>query len=168
MIKLVNIDYRLVHGQVVFGWAKWLQIEHLVIIDDEVIKNDFAMDMLKLGLPNGMDASIVGRNQTKQAVESKAAQTKKTMVILPDPIAALAFVKEIPTDYVNISNVKEKEGSERFSNCCFLNPAEQQAIQEMIAMGIKVDAFSTPGDAKGINLNKICERRMKKNVTHAQ
>ncbi len=163
MIKLVNIDYRLIHGQIVFGWAKYLQIEHLIIIDDKTLSDKFTLSMLKLGVPADMDLSVIGQSQVKDIVNSKECIAKNTMIIIPDLIAALQFVKEIKTQYINVSNVKEKESSERFSNCCFLNNEEKQAVMEMINMGIKVDAFPTPGNATGINLTKVFERRMKQN-----
>ena len=34
MIKLVRLDYRLLHGQVVFGWVNHISAQRIIIVDD--------------------------------------------------------------------------------------------------------------------------------------
>ena len=40
-IKMIRIDDRLIHGQIVTAWAKAIQASKIWIIDDGVAKDDF-------------------------------------------------------------------------------------------------------------------------------
>lgn len=36
MIKLVRVDHRLLHGQVIFSWTKQMSVNYIIIVDDKV------------------------------------------------------------------------------------------------------------------------------------
>ena len=36
MIKLVRVDHRLLHGQVIFSWTKQLSANYIIVADDKV------------------------------------------------------------------------------------------------------------------------------------
>ena len=37
MIKLVRLDYRLLHGQVVFSWTQNVGAQRIIVVDDEAL-----------------------------------------------------------------------------------------------------------------------------------
>ena len=39
-ILLTRIDDRLIHGQVVVGWAQELKINHIIVVNDEIVSNE--------------------------------------------------------------------------------------------------------------------------------
>lgn len=41
MIKLVRIDHRLLHGQVVFAWVNRLNINRIIVVDDVAANDEF-------------------------------------------------------------------------------------------------------------------------------
>jgi PTS system mannose-specific IIB component/fructoselysine and glucoselysine-specific PTS system IIB component len=62
-LDLFRIDERLLHGQVIVGWGMRLQLEYYVIVDDEVAASDWERDLYAAGLPEGVDAIFVGRDE---------------------------------------------------------------------------------------------------------
>ena len=51
MIKLVRIDYRLLHGQVVFSWTKSQGINRIIVINNEAATDEFKKMSLNLAKP---------------------------------------------------------------------------------------------------------------------
>ena len=51
MIKLLRIDHRLLHGQVVFKWSKVLGIDCILIANDAVAKDELRMTALRMAKP---------------------------------------------------------------------------------------------------------------------
>ena len=45
-ISLVRLDSRLIHGQVITKWVKIAKANRIIIIDDELSKDDFILKML--------------------------------------------------------------------------------------------------------------------------
>ena len=40
MIKLVRLDYRLLHGQVVFAWTGHTGAQRIIVVDDEAANDE--------------------------------------------------------------------------------------------------------------------------------
>ena len=46
MIKLVRLDYRLLHGQVVFAWTGHVSAQRIIVVDDEAANDDLKKSAL--------------------------------------------------------------------------------------------------------------------------
>lgn len=55
----VRIDERLIHGQVATMWTNTLKASRIMIVDDQVVKNDMEKMALKLAVPSGIKLSIL-------------------------------------------------------------------------------------------------------------
>ena len=40
MIKLLRVDYRLVHGQVAISWSRHIGADCILVANDEVVENE--------------------------------------------------------------------------------------------------------------------------------
>ena len=58
MIKLLRVDHRLLHGQVVFSWVSALDPDCILVANDDVVKDELRKTTLKLGKPNGVKLVI--------------------------------------------------------------------------------------------------------------
>ena len=52
-ISLFRIDFRLIHGQVIVKWLKQTPTDRIVIIDDQLAKDDFMADIYRMSAPRG-------------------------------------------------------------------------------------------------------------------
>lgn len=43
MIKLVRVDHRLLHGQVIFSWTKQVGTNYIIVADDKVPNDPISM-----------------------------------------------------------------------------------------------------------------------------
>src|ERR1035437_5108835 len=53
-LRLVRIDDRLIHGQVVAGWLRALGAKRIVIVDDATARDEFLREVLTLAAPHGV------------------------------------------------------------------------------------------------------------------
>ena len=44
-VQLFRIDDRLIHGQVVIGWVKYLKSKRIILCDDDVVKNEWEKEL---------------------------------------------------------------------------------------------------------------------------
>ncbi len=58
-VLLYRIDERLIHGQVVMGWGPQLDVEHYVVVDDELAASEWEQDLYRLGLPDTATADFL-------------------------------------------------------------------------------------------------------------
>ena len=62
MIKLVRIDHRLLHGQVVFSWSKFFNINRIIVANDEAANDEFKK--MSLNLSGGHQANDFSNGST--------------------------------------------------------------------------------------------------------
>ena len=48
MIKLVRLDYRLLHGQVVFAWTGHTSAQRIIVVDDDAATDSLKKSALSL------------------------------------------------------------------------------------------------------------------------
>ncbi len=70
MIKLVRIDYRLLHGQVVFAWTRALDIDHIIVANANAAGDAFVSMSLSLAKPAGVSLDIITVEQAAEKLAS--------------------------------------------------------------------------------------------------
>ena len=68
-ITLTRIDSRLIHGQVIVKWSRIANGNRIVIVDDELEKDSFMVDIYQMAAPSGMSVEIY--STTRAAEEFK-------------------------------------------------------------------------------------------------
>lgn len=77
MIKLVRIDYRLLHGQVVFAWTRALDIDHIIVANANAAGDAFVSMSLSLAKPAGVSLDIITVEQAAEKLASGKLDHKK-------------------------------------------------------------------------------------------
>lgn len=65
-IKLVRIDDRLLHGQVVSTWIKDYEIEQAIIVNDELMEDEIAKSVVAIAAPKGVKVLMFGIDKFKE------------------------------------------------------------------------------------------------------
>jgi mannose/fructose/N-acetylgalactosamine-specific phosphotransferase system component IIB len=63
-LRLVRIDDRLIHGQVVAGWLRALGAQRIVIVDDAAARDEFLREVLTLAAPQGVPVEVAPASPT--------------------------------------------------------------------------------------------------------
>ena len=140
MIKLVRLDYRLLHGQVVFSWTGHVGAQRIIVVDDDAANDEMKKSALLLSKPAGVrvDKAIAKMPKVEQLDE-------KIMMIFGNTAALLKFCQAYPKiKEINYGAVANKPGSKAFDQSVFLTPEEQADTQKLLDMGIKIYSQQTP------------------------
>lgn len=78
MIKLVRIDYRLLHGQVVFAWTRALDIDHIIVANAKAAADAFITMSLNLAKPAGVTLDIATVEQAAENLTAASWIIKKS------------------------------------------------------------------------------------------
>ena len=70
MIKLLRVDYRLVHGQVATSWSRHIGADCILVANDEVAKDEMRQSMLRLSKPQGMKLVIKSIEDSVKSIKS--------------------------------------------------------------------------------------------------
>lgn len=143
MIKIVRVDHRLMHGQVVFSWVKQYDIDHIIVGDDLVQSNPIASMALKMAKPTGVKLDIVKVAAVQELVAANPQD--KIMILIKGPQQALQLVQAISEiKEINYGGIAKKDDSKQYGQAIFLNPEELKATKEIIDQGVKIFIQQVP------------------------
>lgn len=145
MIKLVRLDYRLLHGQVVFSWTGHVGAQRIIVVDDDAANDEMKKSALLLSKPAGVRVNIFTVDKAIAKMPKVEQLDEKIMMIFGNTAALLKFCQAYPKiKEINYGAVANKPGSKTFDQSVFLTPEEQADTQKLLDMGIKIYSQQTP------------------------
>ena len=103
MIKLLRVDYRLVHGQVAISWSRHIGADCILVANDEVAKDEMRQSMLRLSKPQGMKLVIKSIEDSVKSIKSGVTDKYKMFIVVNNIQDVERLAKEIPElNYVNL------------------------------------------------------------------
>lgn len=148
-ILLTRIDNRLVHGQVGVTWTSTIGANILIVVDDDVAKDDIQQKLM------GITADTYGFGIRFFSVEktiniiSKAAPHQKIFLICRTPAIVRKLVEGgVPLKDVNVGNMHFSEGKKQISSKVYVDDNDLSDLRALKHSGINVFIQDVPGDTK--------------------
>lgn len=148
-ILLTRIDNRLVHGQVGVTWTSTIGANLLIVVDDEVAKDDIQQKLMSI-TADTYDFGIRFFSIEKTiSVISKAAPHQKIFLICRTPATVRKLVEgHVPLKDVNVGNMHFSEGKRQISSKVYINDEDLADLQFIKKNNVNVFIQDVPGDQK--------------------
>lgn len=92
-IVLARVDSRQLHGQVVTKWIPQFDIERVIIINNELVKDEFMKMVYQNATPKGVILNIMSEEQAKTFIVENEENKVKTMLLFPKISTAVSLSK---------------------------------------------------------------------------
>lgn len=127
-LKLVDIDDRLIHGQVATTWIPDFGIESAIIVSDKVANDPVQKSVAGLAAPD-IKVSVFGVEKFIEVLK-KTELKKATMVLFTNPIDALKLHENgLPFDYLNVSGMRFNEQRHRLHKNMSVTAEEKACLR---------------------------------------
>jgi PTS system mannose-specific IIB component len=139
-LKLVRVDDRLIHGQVVAIWLKALHAKRILIVDDRTARDEFLREVLMLAAPPGVPVEVLDLAAGIQRARELASDPEPVFVIMRSPITALRL-REAGVDFplLNVGGIGAGPGRKPLYRNISASPEELEAMRQLEAMGTRVE-----------------------------
>ena len=139
-LRLVRIDDRLIHGQVVAGWLRALGAQRIVIVDDATARDEFLREVLTLAAPQGVPVEVCDVAGGTVRLTQLAGTPEPVMVLARSPRTVLALRQAgVPIEVVDLGGLGAGPGRRRLHKTISISPAELQALRELELLGTRVE-----------------------------
>lgn len=146
-LKLVDIDDRLIHGQVATTRIPDYGIESAIIVSDAVANDPVQKSVAGLAAPN-IKVTVFGVEKFIDVLK-KTQLKKATMVLFTNPIDALTLKKNgLDYNYLNVSGMRFNDQRTRLHKNMSVTKEEKEAFEELIGMGVECWMQTTTRDSK--------------------
>lgn len=148
-IKMLRIDDRLIHGQIVTAWAKNIQAEKIWIVDDGVAKDDFVKGIMHMVAPGDRELIITGLADMPSMAEKLDSELGNTLILVKFPYVAKEIFKAgIKLNELNIGGIGASPVRQKLFKNISASEAEKQTLKEIQDMGINVFFQVTPDEKR--------------------
>ena len=137
-----RVDERLVHGQIMTSWAKYLKLRRIVVVDDQVAKDEFMATVLGMSAPAGISIDILSVADAASRVQNDKSD-ENAMLLFKRISAALELAKSLAgtsneLKELNLGNLGSVPGRTQITKNIFLSEEEKSEARELREMGVNV------------------------------
>ncbi|MFQ7235056.1 MAG: PTS system mannose/fructose/N-acetylgalactosamine-transporter subunit IIB [Enterococcus hulanensis] len=153
-IVLTRIDDRLIHGQVMTAWVKKTRANQILIVDEEVAKDDFMSEILKMSAPSGIDILVKGLMDAVTFLKEQESENKRLIILVKAPVTIEELVENgITIDKLVVGGMGAKANRRVLYKNISASDEERMTFKKLIDQGIPVVIHIIP-DQKETDLSK--------------
>jgi len=147
MLKLVRVDYRLLHGQVAYVWFGNVKADSILIASDAVAIDESRKKILRMAKPSDCKLVIKSIQEAADILNSDVT-TKYNLIVLIENINDLyRLCKTCPSiKSVNLGLSAQSVNSRTIANSVYLNEEEIRLLKDLMAHEVKIDVRQAPSD----------------------
>ena len=139
-LRLVRVDDRLIHGQVVAVWLRAVGADRILIVDESVAADPFLVDVLTLAAPAGVPVEVRGIEAGAARARELASSPDSAFVLVKTPVTALALIRAgVPVGVLNLGGMGAGPGRRQMYRTISASDAERAALREIEALGTPVE-----------------------------
>jgi PTS system mannose-specific IIB component len=154
-IEIVRIDDRLVHGQIVQGWLKTVDVNFILVVSDAVARDDMQQMLLSMAVPSGVGIKISDVETAAKDILNNDYADKKTMALFSTPCDILRLLdKGVDIKSVNVGGMHYVHGKRQLLANLSVDDRDVYCMAEIHKRGIELEGRILPGDER-LDLSKL-------------
>src|SRR5437660_1645822 len=144
-IALYRIDDRLIHGQVVVGWGKPLNVGFIVLVDDAVRASAWEQELYRMGVPADIEVVFASTEEALERLPEWERDPRVGILVAGDigTLAALTANRH-RVSHVNVGGLHHRPGRSERLRYVYLSDAEAAQLKTLAARGVEVTAQDVP------------------------
>lgn len=150
---LVRIDDRLIHGQIVLGWARVLKPNRIVIANNRIAQNDWERKFYVSSVPPHIRVSFLTLDELARDLLNNLYKNESVMLLFEGVEDVFRVVEQgVQLKEINIGGLHYKDDTQELLPYVYLTEQDRDFLRELVKRGITLLAQDIPGNAsKNIN-----------------
>ena len=138
-VVLARVDDRLIHGEVCTAWVPTTRATRIIIIDDEVAKDEFNVRIVKALAPAGTKVFVYDVAKASEKLMVPGVEGERLLLLTKSPTTYARLIKNgVPLKEVNLGGAGIRNKRQPFINNVALDPDEVLSCEEMQKAGCRV------------------------------
>ncbi len=147
-VILARVDDRLIHGQVVVGWARALEADCLVVANDAVAADPLQRTLLPMAVPPQMKVAILRLPEAVDAIVRGGLPGHRAILLFASlPDAARFHASGGPLGELNIGGIRLAPGRQVVRTAVALGREDVAAARELAAGGVVMTLRMVPSES---------------------
>ena len=158
---LIRVDDRMIHGQVVVGWANYLHPDRIVLCNDEIASNQFDKDLYESSFSDSdVSINVFSTDELLNYVKNENFNKEKCILLLKNPKDALKLYElNVPMNTLTIGGLHYQSQKKELNDYIFLDNNDIHCLDKLANRGIVIEGQDTP-NAKKIDVMKLIHQKL--------
>lgn len=163
-ILLARIDDRLIHGQVVVGWAQALKINHIVVVNDEIVNNDMQKFLFRMATPSEINLSILTIEEAAKYIKNRLFDNENVMLLFKSPEDVYKLLKSGGSiGEVNVGGMHFAKNKIQLFDAVFVDAYDVEMFEKIKQLNVNLEVRMVPTDTKK-DIFKAIEEKFYKTI----
>ncbi|OEG70398.1 hypothetical protein ATZ36_04530 [Candidatus Endomicrobiellum trichonymphae] len=160
-IVLARIDDRLVHGQIVQGWLRILNVDIILIVSDIVILDAMQQMLMTIAVPANIRLDIKNLKDATNAITSGQYDKDKVMILAVSPSDVLYMIENgAGFKSVNVGGMRFINGKRQLLHNLCVNDSDVESLHKIHIKSVEIEGRILPEDEKK-DIASIIEKEYK-------
>lgn len=147
-ISLIRADYRLIHGQVITKWIKQTAADTILIVDDDLTKDEFMQQIYKMSAPAGIKVLVESVDTASEKITGGGYGNSSLFVLFRDVDSIYrAWKKGFPFQELQIGGLGTGPDRKKVYGPISLNKKDADRLNEMSDGGTHIYLHQVPTEA---------------------
>lgn len=157
-IKLVRLDFRLIHGQVIAKWFCQIMGNEIVIIDDDLSQDSFMASIYEMSAPVDSKVHVYSVEDAVKKVEDGTFASGKVLVLFKNVDQVFKAVeKGFKIDELQIGGLGSAPGRINVYGPITLDDHDASLLKKIADQGTNIYLQQVPEEAK-MTFSKVLEK----------
>ena len=156
---LARLDSRLLHGQVATNWTKATQPNRIIVVSDNVAKDELRKKLIEQAAPPGVRAHVIPLDKLVQVYNDPRFGDTKALLLFETPQEVLSVIEkgvEIPE--LNVGSMAHSAGKVQINNVLSVDQNDVDTFKKLNELGVKFDVRKVANDSRS-DLFKLIEAK---------
>src|SRR3989339_648619 len=159
-IILVRIDDRLIHGQIVEGWLKPINANHILVISDDVARDRMQQILLGMAVPIGVKFTSLSVDEGAKKINDEFFAKDRVLLLVPGPEPLLRLLRQgVKFESVNVGGMHYGPGKKQILRTLCVDKDDIDTLMEIRSMGIELEGRVLPDDER-MDITDVLKREM--------
>lgn len=159
-IKIIRLDFRLIHGQVITKWIKQTDANKILIIDDSLSKDDFMRSIYVMAAPPNIEVMVNSVEDAVKKWNNNEYKDAKLFVLFKDVSTAYrTFEAGLPIKELQIGGLGAGPGRKVVFGPITMDDKDAKELKYMHDKGVHVYLHQVP-DNPSLEFIKILEKNI--------
>lgn len=150
MIKLLRVDHRLLHGQVVVSWFESMDANTILVANDVVANDELRKSAIRLAKPEHAKLVMKSIDDSIEAINSGATDKYQMLIVVESVADAEKLIRgtQGKITSLNLGGTKPREGTKNYSKTINLTDLEADLLTKLQQDGIDINIQQIPSESK--------------------
>lgn len=144
---LFRIDDRLIHGQVVVGWARYIEAGRIVVANDRLSGDETQRMLYQMVASPELSIEVHTVEEAARLALRRDVADVNIIFLFENPPDLLRFARlGVSIKSVNIGGMRHSEGKRQIHEAVFVDREDHRLFHTLKAMGIYMEIRMVPTD----------------------